>query len=198
MPELKPGTILPTPEEDAAINAGAAADPDSAEWTDADFAQAVLHEAQKGLGLYILGPERQVIPCDDTITWGREMEKNRPQCRVAETFVGPHRISTVFLWLDYGFGFGPPMLFETMVFTFSRGGDMDRYSTWDEAEAGHARMVAPLLARLQRMAPTGRAAREGRYVGRWYDNHVRSHAPWAGTVKLDRDEARRLFIERWP
>lgn len=38
MPRLKPGTILPTPEEDAAINAGIAADPDTAELTDADIA----------------------------------------------------------------------------------------------------------------------------------------------------------------
>ncbi|RJF99054.1 BrnA antitoxin family protein [Noviherbaspirillum saxi] len=37
MPKLKPGTIIPTPEEDAAINAGIAADPDTHELTDEDF-----------------------------------------------------------------------------------------------------------------------------------------------------------------
>jgi uncharacterized protein (DUF4415 family) len=40
MPKLKPGTITPTPEEDAVINAGIAADPDSPEWTAEDFAKA--------------------------------------------------------------------------------------------------------------------------------------------------------------
>jgi uncharacterized protein (DUF4415 family) len=40
MPKLKPGTIIPTSEEDAAINAGIAADPDSREWTADDFAKA--------------------------------------------------------------------------------------------------------------------------------------------------------------
>jgi uncharacterized protein (DUF4415 family) len=39
MPKLKTGTIIPTPEEDAAINAGIAADPDTVELTDAEFAQ---------------------------------------------------------------------------------------------------------------------------------------------------------------
>lgn len=40
MPKLKPGTIWPTPEEDAAINAGIAADPDNPELDDEWFARA--------------------------------------------------------------------------------------------------------------------------------------------------------------
>ena len=39
MPKLKTGTIIPTPEEDAAINAGIAADPDTVELTDAEMAR---------------------------------------------------------------------------------------------------------------------------------------------------------------
>lgn len=37
MPTLKKGTIIPTPEEDAAINAGIAADPDTYEPTHEEF-----------------------------------------------------------------------------------------------------------------------------------------------------------------
>ena len=40
MPKLKPGTILPTPKEEAAINAGIAADPDSPELDDEWLKQA--------------------------------------------------------------------------------------------------------------------------------------------------------------
>lgn len=40
MPKLKPGTGRPSPQEDAAINAGIAADVDNPEWTEADFANA--------------------------------------------------------------------------------------------------------------------------------------------------------------
>ena len=39
MPPLKPGTIRPTPEEDAAINAAIASDPDTFEPTDEEFAR---------------------------------------------------------------------------------------------------------------------------------------------------------------
>jgi uncharacterized protein (DUF4415 family) len=39
MPKLKPGTILPSPEEDAAITAAALSDPDAQPLTDAELAQ---------------------------------------------------------------------------------------------------------------------------------------------------------------
>ena len=56
-----------------------------------------------------------------------------PDCEVSTTFVGmDHRLGEP----------GPPLVFETLV----RGGEEDgsqwRYSTWDEALAGHARIVA--------------------------------------------------------
>ncbi len=37
MPKLKPGTILPTPAEDAGITAAAMADPDARPFTDAEW-----------------------------------------------------------------------------------------------------------------------------------------------------------------
>jgi len=39
MPTLKPGTLLPTPEEDAAITAAALSDPDAQPLMDAELAQ---------------------------------------------------------------------------------------------------------------------------------------------------------------
>ena len=39
MPKLKPGTIIPTPEEDAAITAAAMSDPDAVPFTDAEWEQ---------------------------------------------------------------------------------------------------------------------------------------------------------------
>lgn len=65
--------------------------------------------------------------------------------RVAETNVwfGLIRVSTVFLGLDHGWGEGPPLVFETMSFPVCRYGEpvCRRYSTWDEAVAGHNEVV---------------------------------------------------------
>jgi hypothetical protein len=54
------------------------------------------------------------------------------------------RVSTVFLSLNHNIGNGRPLIFETMVFpgenSFSEI-DMDRYSSKEEAIAGHKKMV---------------------------------------------------------
>lgn len=39
MPKLKPGTVLPTPEEDAAITKAAMQDPDARPYSDAEWAK---------------------------------------------------------------------------------------------------------------------------------------------------------------
>ena len=72
----------------------------------------------------------------------KEAGMYRNHFRVAKTTVGEIEISTVFLAVDHRLSkAGPPILFETMVF----GGELDqkqeRYSTWEEAEAGHKAMV---------------------------------------------------------
>lgn len=51
------------------------------------------------------------------------------------------RVSTVFLALDHGYGDEPPLLFETMIFGGEHDDYQERYSTWEEAEAGHKRAV---------------------------------------------------------
>ena len=84
---------------------------------------------------------KEPVRCYDVIAWGEffEVDSNR---RVAQTSIGEASVSTVFLGLDHQFVDGPPLLFETMVFGGSLDQEMDRYSTWKEAEAGHESMVA--------------------------------------------------------
>lgn len=102
--------------------------------------------------------------CADLMRWGRWIQT--ADRIVARTEVGALSVSTVFLGMNHNFIDGPPLLFETMVFRPAAkseqsnfiirkiskvevGGDVDltrRYSTWDEAEAGHAKIVALLVA----------------------------------------------------
>ena len=53
-------------------------------------------------------------------------------------------ISTVWIGLDYSFGKGSPMIFETMIFPCKgEGGElyMNRYHTVEEAKKGHQYVV---------------------------------------------------------
>lgn len=85
------------------------------------------------------------VPCDSPQYWAWFESADR---RVALDLIGPYRVSTVFLGIDHNFSdTGEPLLFETMVF----GGESEeqiRYSTWEQAEAGHREVVEKLRGRL--------------------------------------------------
>ena len=78
----------------------------------------------------------EVKPCD------RETWRAHGLPHVEFTRIDAIEISTVFLGIDHQFGDGPPLLFETMVFGGSLDQEQRYYTTWDEAVAGHAAMVA--------------------------------------------------------
>lgn len=66
--------------------------------------------------------------------------------RVALDIFGDTEVSTVFIGLDYNFCVeGPPIVFETMIFHGPLAGEQERYSTWEEAEAGHKRWVRRVI-----------------------------------------------------
>ena|ERR1035437_7643057 len=103
----------------------------------------------------ILNAEHEVVSVD-LLTWAKtigksfDFEKTR---RVGSTIVDEARVSTVFLGIDYSYGIWrhggfelrfPPLWFETMIFGGPFDEAMFRYTTWAEAEAGHARVVAAL------------------------------------------------------
>lgn len=81
-----------------------------------------------------------VVRVADSLTWGRWFET--AERHVASTHINAHTwVSTVFLGLDHGFG-SKSLWFESMTFRKGDGREQERYATWDEAEAGHAAMVA--------------------------------------------------------
>ena len=60
---------------------------------------------------------------------------------IARNEINRRRISTVFLGLNHNFGEGKPLLFETMIFDGKHDEYQERYSTKEEALAGHAKAV---------------------------------------------------------
>lgn len=90
------------------------------------------------------------VPEPDVLRWGHWMQS--ADRVVDKTVVDGQEVSTVFLGLDHQWGIGPPVLFETMVFGLGSSLDehCERYSTWDDAIAGHDRIVGEVRASIVR------------------------------------------------
>ena len=93
---------------------------------------------------YYILEGRTVVPVDNVEEWAR---RGRP-CVVAQENVGNRRVSTVFLGMDHSFN-GSHALFETMIFPQDswREEYCERCSTYEEAEAMHAKAVASMHAK---------------------------------------------------
>jgi len=113
-----------------------------------------LFDPENITGKYILRGH-EPVPCPDLILWGMWFES--ADRIVQQDQIGDYWVSTVFLGLDHGFhvdrGIHPPILFETMTFIGKPHRDKDgnavsesddRYSTWDEALAGHLKICQRL------------------------------------------------------
>ncbi len=105
------------------------------------------------MGRYaILKKDAQVVPAalEAFVAW---YERNSEMRIVGQDNVAGTMVSTVFLGIDHQFGDGPPLWFETMVFPGWLGNmsesDCERYSTMEEARAGHAAMVAKVKGGLR-------------------------------------------------
>src|SRR5262245_2117925 len=99
---------------------------------------------------------RTPVPCGDLMEWARWFETADRQ--VAEDEIGEVRVSTVFLGVNHNFrGWGPPILFETMIFGGEHDGYQTRCATWEDAEAQHAFAMALVRAGDRVVPITGRA-----------------------------------------
>jgi len=84
---------------------------------------------------------KTLIPTDDLMEWARWFNNIDNRC-VAYDEVGDSIISTVCTGFDYSFSpEGPPLVFETMISGGILNGEIECYSTWDQAVEGHKRMV---------------------------------------------------------
>jgi len=84
---------------------------------------------------------------------------------VEQTDLASCWISTVFLSWDHQYGSGPPLVFETMVFSSSKNLheiDACRYTTLEEAVAGHKRFVKKYTSDLEVLAKAHSKPKEGK------------------------------------
>lgn len=90
---------------------------------------------------YILDANDQPVRCDDVIVWGKWFETAERIVKKTVSAADGWRVSTVFLGLDHSFTHGEPVLWETMIFGGPHDGFQDRYTSRQDAVAGHERAV---------------------------------------------------------
>ena len=89
---------------------------------------------------YVLEGKEVVCVGDDVELWSQRFELDNRQ--IGDDHIDGVRVSTVFMGVDHNFDpDGEPLLFETMIFGGEHDKERWRYSTFDEAEAGHVRAV---------------------------------------------------------
>ena len=76
----------------------------------------------------------------DLMTWARWFENADRIIKQSER--DGVMVSTVFLGMDHSFGGPVPVLWETMVFGGEHDGDQERYTSRQDAIAGHEAMCA--------------------------------------------------------
>lgn len=80
----------------------------------------------------------------DTARWCLLFSDTRYQV-LRQDQIGFYFLSTVWTGIDRGFGEGPPLIFETMVFGPGNWGEEQRlYSSEQEALAGHEEIAAAI------------------------------------------------------
>ena len=104
---------------------------------------------------WVLDADHKPVPARSVTEWEKWMFDERLKIgvgRIGYETINGWKVSTIFLGIDHGFG-GPSRWFETMIFVDEdrpapledderlkewRENQQMRYSTWDEAEKGHA------------------------------------------------------------
>jgi hypothetical protein len=97
---------------------------------------------------YILDNNHRPVKCNDHMErtkWIKSLPEDQRTgigCVVEKWSIEGIEVSTVFLGLDHGrWNNNTPILFETAIFGIEIEENCKRYTTWEEAKTGHARIV---------------------------------------------------------
>lgn len=89
---------------------------------------------------YTLDEHGSPVPAsglEEWVAWAAEHGRH-----IAYDVVGDTAVSTIFLGIDHSFGFGEPLLFETMITGGACHGHQERHARRIDAIAAHAAAVA--------------------------------------------------------
>src|SRR5262245_50906062 len=90
---------------------------------------------------YILNDAFEPLPIDDVLEWSEWCRRHRVLGQ--DSLPGNIFVSTVFVGVDTrdAFDFGPPLLWETMIFGGPQNRYQERYASREEALNGHRRAI---------------------------------------------------------
>jgi hypothetical protein len=105
--------------------------------------------------------DRTGKPIDSFLKWAELISQDTEQ-RVARTTIGPYQVSTVWMGIDHNyFCPGPPLIFETAIFTADRSMPYcQRHATLESAQEGHngAVRVAEQIMRIDALSSPSEAS----------------------------------------
>ena len=107
--------------------------------------------------LYILNEAGEPVSAE-VETWSPWMATHEQEWKLAVDIVGDVKVSTVFLGSDHNWGGGPPILWETCIFTPDRSDVVERYMSREQALSGHAQHLADVLQKAHPLAQAAAAA----------------------------------------
>lgn len=92
---------------------------------------------------YILDDNGNPVRAPDLHAWAKWMATTRNDRHVANDTIGDVHVSTVFLGVDHGWGRGAerPVLWESMIFGGRHDQYQERYTSREDALAGHQRAL---------------------------------------------------------
>ena len=91
------------------------------------------------LDKYVLNGNGDAVVEPDRFRWAEWLEG--ADRKIGNDYIGEVHVSTVFLGIDHAFGEGPPVLWETMIFGGPHNDYQERYTSREDAIAGHAKAL---------------------------------------------------------
>jgi hypothetical protein len=143
---------------------------------------------------YILDADGKTVPATDLHAWSKWFaDGHANRILKLDELANDISVSTVFLGIDHGFGRrGPPILWETVIFGGPHDEYQERYTSRDDALAGHAKALAIARSAIDNPQPE---REDAPLVANTLDLALAKLAEKAAAHGIERKAIMRLFID---